>query len=498
MDPIIALFCIQVLDSNYEGKNAYIRIKTSEKDIVSQTRKVRSLCPTWDEGSKILVKRSDIRVNLVFELCKGKNAQYEAVLRFDQFMEEYPSCTINEQVLVMNDMNGNLSDVELRITAEWKNQDDVNMWFWNGFLKNFDEDKSNTISKNELLDLLDALQCDLPQYTIDQIFELTDINEAEEFSFENFINIIQDDDGSGLKQIFDNNSLINENAIWNTAAFCDTDDVDVIILERLFGPKGKLNKMDKLDPSHQIYFQDRETGCIVKEKIPMYIKNSIRMLYNTRAGRFCFKGKGKKILQKLSEKQGRKYKSKKSIKDIRPFIKFHNINMDEALHEIDHFDCFNDFFIRKLRPGIRPIDPDPTVAVSPADCRLNVYQTLDQAKEIWIKGKEFTLHNLLENEVLEQEFENCSLVIARLAPQDYHRFHFPISGHVGEVVFQGNALYTVNPIGVRGFVDVFTENKRKTVIMENDVFGKVMYIAVGATMVGSIVLTSEENEFVNK
>jgi phosphatidylserine decarboxylase len=207
---------------------------------------------------------------------------------------------------------------------------------------------------------------------------------------------------------------------------------------------------------------------------------------------------GRKILDKMSVGQGVKYSSPTSVSDIPSFVKFHHINMEESLNDIDSFENFNDFFTRKLKPEVRPIDPDENVVVSPADCRLHVFLDVNEAIKLWIKGRDFSISKLIDNEELSKDFEGCSVVIARLAPQDYHRFHFPIGGHVGHVVDQGHSLYSVNPIGVRGPIDVYCENKRKSVVIESELFGKMMYIAIGATLVGSVVLTSEEDSVVNK
>eukprot|EP00029_Vermamoeba_vermiformis_P010406 TRINITY_DN5446_c0_g1_i2.p1 TRINITY_DN5446_c0_g1~~TRINITY_DN5446_c0_g1_i2.p1 ORF type:complete len:325 (-),score=72.22 TRINITY_DN5446_c0_g1_i2:19-993(-) len=250
-----------------------------------------------------------------------------------------------------------------------------------------------------------------------------------------------------------------------------------------------------------IYVQDRETGKLILEKIPTFIKISLRMLYSTRSGRFAVSTDNvKKLLKKMTLAQANKYISPKSVKDIPSFIKFHNLNMDEVLDPVASFKNFNEFFYRKLKPEARPIyEPDnPSIAVCPADCRLHVFETIDDSTKLWIKGKNFTLHNLLENEQLERDFESCSVVIARLAPQDYHRFHHPITGHAGTFIHQGSAYFTVNPIAVREQVDVYTENKRISVLIESPEFGKMMYISIGATMVGSINLTTHENSDVKK
>jgi len=98
----------------------------------------------------------------------------------------------------------------------------------------------------------------------------------------------------------------------------------------------------------------------------------------------------------------------------------------------------------------------------------------------------------------EKKFEGGSFVIARLAPQDYHRFHFPVSGKVKDFWELGTEYFTVNPMAVREEVDVFTENKRIGTVVKTNEFGLVAIIAVGATAVGSIIMTCKPNTWVNK
>lgn len=182
-------------------------------------------------------------------------------------------------------------------------------------------------------------------------------------------------------------------------------------------------------------------------------------------------------------------------KKIYKFIKFHNLNIDEIREPIESFGNFNEFFYRKLRSTARVIaDPDDArVVVSPADCRLSVFSRIDDATSIWVKGRDFTLSNLFKDEALVERFTNGLLVIARLAPQDYHRFHLPIDCTIGPSTYFDGALFTVNPIAVNQEVDVYTDNKRVCTILESPIFGKVAYITVGATMVGSIILTTYES-----
>lgn len=129
------------------------------------------------------------------------------------------------------------------------------------------------------------------------------------------------------------------------------------------------------------------------------------------------------------------------------------------------------------------------VISSPADCRLTAFPTIHLATKYWIKGFGFTVSKLLASESLASDFHNGSIVIARLAPQDYHRWHSPVSGTIESINEIPGAYYTVNPqaINEEGTLDVFCENRRSVMIVRRKEKGtKVAIIAVGAMLVGSI------------
>jgi phosphatidylserine decarboxylase len=136
--------------------------------------------------------------------------------------------------------------------------------------------------------------------------------------------------------------------------------------------------------------------------------------------------------------------------------------------------------------------------VSPADCRLNVFPSLDIATDIWIKGSKFNLESLFEDPALAAKYQTGSLVIARLAPQDYHRFHSPVTGRLTNYKVIEGAYYTVNPIAINKSIDVYCQNKRLVTEIRTKEFDDVCFVAVGATMVGSICMTAEEESKVHK
>jgi len=97
-----------------------------------------------------------------------------------------------------------------------------------------------------------------------------------------------------------------------------------------------------------------------------------------------------------------------------------------------------------------------------------------------------------------ERFAGGALVIFRLAPQDYHRFHSPVDGIVGPMTYIAGEYYTVNPQAIRTTLDVYSENARKIVPIDSPQFGRVMAVCIGAMMVGSIRTTVSEGDFVKR
>lgn len=190
--------------------------------------------------------------------------------------------------------------------------------------------------------------------------------------------------------------------------------------------------------SANLIVQDRQTGELIEEKMQVYVRLGIRLLYQ--GARSRMEGaRVKRMLKNMSVKQGKKYDSPASAKEIPGFIAFHNLNVDEVRDPLDSFKTFNEFFYRKLRPDARPVDePQNTKRlVSSADCRMMAFESIDAATRLWIKGREFSVERLLGDEFKGKvgNFKNGSLCIFRLAPQDYHRFHCPADAVVGEPVW---------------------------------------------------------------
>lgn len=191
-------------------------------------------------------------------------------------------------------------------------------------------------------------------------------------------------------------------------------------------------------------------------------------------------------------------KSKWSRKKIVPFIEKFNIDSNEFLEPITNYKSFNDFFIRKLKKQARPIADDKDVAIIPADGRYLFYENIDKTDGFIVKDKKFNLKTLLNDLELANQYKEGTLILARLCPTDYHRFHFPVDGYVGDTRLINGWLYSVNPIALKKNIEIFTENKRTVTEIESPEFGKVLFLEIGATAVGTIVETYKPNTFYQK
>lgn len=178
-----------------------------------------------------------------------------------------------------------------------------------------------------------------------------------------------------------------------------------------------------------------------------------------------------------------------SQKKIIPFIQNFGVDPSEFLNSIETFHSFNDFFIRKLKPDSRPIAAGDNVAIIPADGRYLFIPRIDQAEGFVVKGQKFDLCSLLQNETLAKAYAQGTMIIARLCPSDYHRYHFPCDCIPDKTHLINGWLYSVNPIAIKKNVSIFTQNKRTLCRLRTPQFGEVLFLEIGATNVGSIQQT---------
>lgn len=172
---------------------------------------------------------------------------------------------------------------------------------------------------------------------------------------------------------------------------------------------------------------------------------------------------------------------------IQNFIKHFHVDMSEArIENPQHFETFNDFFTRELKPGIRPFDADPHTLISPADGALSEWGTIQEKQLLQAKGRSYSLNALLANQPdLVETFHEGSYATVYLSPKDYHRVHMPLKGTLTKMIHVPGDLFSVNQKTTENIADIFARNERVICIFQTDI-GPVAMILVGAMIVASI------------
>lgn len=233
-----------------------------------------------------------------------------------------------------------------------------------------------------------------------------------------------------------------------------------------------------------VYF-DRYRRQTCTEKV--YGDKALRWTYGTLAGRVSLSLLIKRAI--FSRWYGWRMDRPASKTRIASFIEQYELDPAEFQNDASEFQTFNEFFFRKLKPESRPISTDPETVVFPADGRHLCIPDLSRAPGLFVKGQMFSVNTLLQDPSLSSRYSQGSLLLSRLCPVDYHRFHFPAAGTPRKTRWINGPLYSVNPIALRQNIEILATNKRCITELDTERFGKVLLIEIGATCVGSICQT---------
>ena len=197
----------------------------------------------------------------------------------------------------------------------------------------------------------------------------------------------------------------------------------------------------------------------------------------------------------VSKAYGAYQSTRASAGKIAGFIERFKIPMQDYVEPPGGFRSFNDFFIREFRAGRRPIASAKTDMAAFAEARYYGWRSVRDEQVFPVKGQFLSARALLgyaegrSGVGRVEDFMGGPLLLARLCPVDYHRFHFPDDGRVLETGRVAGRYHSVNPVALRRHPEILATNERQVTILETRNFGKLAYIEVGAIMVGKIVQT---------
>jgi phosphatidylserine decarboxylase len=168
---------------------------------------------------------------------------------------------------------------------------------------------------------------------------------------------------------------------------------------------------------------------------------------------------------------------------IRRFQRHYRITMDEFQGSAADYGSLSEFFLRPLDPDKRPLSPDPSCLLFPADGRLSELELIGADSATQVKGWTYPLSLLLAEPV---DFsQKWYLATIYLSPRNYHRFHYPMSARISGCFHGGTRLFPVNDFSVRRVKDLYIRNER--LVTRFALPGSRFYmVAVGATFVGGI------------
>jgi phosphatidylserine decarboxylase len=180
------------------------------------------------------------------------------------------------------------------------------------------------------------------------------------------------------------------------------------------------------------------------------------------------------------------------VKDltIRSFLRLYPINLAEAQHaDPGHYETFNAFFTRALKPGARPVDAAHDAVVSPVDGAVSQAGAIERDMLLQAKGIRYSVSDLLGGDPAAAErFQGGSFATIYLAPFDYHRIHMPQAGTLTRARFVPGDLFSVNAVTAAQVPGLFARNERVVCLFET-ASGPLAVVLVGALFVGSMGLS---------
>lgn len=178
-------------------------------------------------------------------------------------------------------------------------------------------------------------------------------------------------------------------------------------------------------------------------------------------------------------------KSRLSRSLIPWFARTYQIRLEDAEKPHNEYMTLNDFFTRRLKSGLRPVDPSPSSLVSPVDALITGMGPIKAGQIVNVKGQDYTIEELLNRSPRMINYRDGFYFVLYLSPTDYHRIHTPVTGTIIEKEHIPGKVYPVNDFGLRHMKRVLSRNERLITYIRH-ASGEVAVVKVGAMNVSSI------------
>lgn len=186
--------------------------------------------------------------------------------------------------------------------------------------------------------------------------------------------------------------------------------------------------------------------------------------------------------------------------------------MKRMPHFDDEFDCdpalphrgfqsWDDFFMRRFRPGRRPVSAPADDAVIVNACESAPYKLARGARledRFWIKAQPYSLKHMLAGDALAAQFGGGTVYQAFLSSFSYHRWHSPVAGRIVKAYlvegtyYAGNQAEGFDPCGPRQSQAYITQVAARALIFieaDHPAIGLLCFMAVGMAEVSTCEIT---------
>ncbi|MGG4143584.1 archaetidylserine decarboxylase [Paenibacillus algorifonticola] len=187
----------------------------------------------------------------------------------------------------------------------------------------------------------------------------------------------------------------------------------------------------------------------------------------------------------ISRMTGRFAQSRASRRFIPRFAAMYGIKVAEAEKTLNEYATLNEFFTRRLKPGMRQIDMSADSLVSPVDALITGIGPIEDGTIVNVKGQDYTIEELLNRSPRAENYRNGHYFVLYLSPTDYHRIHAPVDGTIVESEHIPGKVYPVNEFGLTKMRRVLSRNERLITYIKHG-GGETAVVKVGAMNVSSI------------
>ena len=129
----------------------------------------------------------------------------------------------------------------------------------------------------------------------------------------------------------------------------------------------------------------------------------------------------------------------------RLWAKVFGVDLSELRLALADHPSLGAFFVRRLKPGLRPLPEDRSLLPSPCDGTLQACDAIARGSILQAKGRPYELSELLGPLAQSVDLEGGQAWTIYLSPRDYHRVHAPVEARLGAVAWLPGDLLSVAP-----------------------------------------------------